>query len=88
MLNTNGFGSVKQKIVFTLPATAAGAVKNEVGFELVPHAAGSYQGRPVGIWHRWTTRRGDDESIVMELGIYLNPITKDWEIDWLQSDWI
>ena len=48
MLNTNGFGGIKQKIVFTLHA--AGALKNEVGFELIPQAAGSYQGRPVGVW--------------------------------------
>ena len=88
MLNTNGFGSVKQKIVFNLPTTVANAVKNEVGFELVSDAAGSNQGRSVGIWYRWTTRRGDDESIVIELGIHLNSITNDWEIDWLQSDWI
>jgi hypothetical protein len=86
MLNTNGFGSVKQKIVFNLPATVANAFKNEVGFELVSYAAGSNQGRSVGIWYRCTTRRGDDESIVIELGIHLNSITNDWEIDWLQSN--
>ena len=88
MLISNGYGSVMQKIIFTVPASTANRIKNISGFETLLSPAGGREDRSVFLWCRWTTRTGDDESIVIELGNHLSGITYDWQIDWVRSTWI
>lgn|GEM_PF-1482653 len=88
MLISNGYGSVMQKIMFTVPANTADSIKNRCGFEILLSPARGCEDQSVVLWRRWTTRTGDDESIVIDLGNHLSGITYDWQIDWVRSTWI
>jgi hypothetical protein len=81
-VESNGFGRVLQLVTFTVSATLREPLSSFSEFELIEKASAENGARDKYCWRRWTTQPSNDELIVWELGLLINPITSDWQIEW------
>ncbi len=82
-MESNGFGSWRQKIIVHVDARHS----EEVAKKLCASGAFKRQGKPERAYFEWTrvsTSRGDDEDVVFELSMLIGnlPNQYDWHIDW------
>lgn len=83
---SNGFGRVEQRIMFFAPREKRGSIIDIGLFELKKTSEdNSINSFDCYIWRRYTTRTGDDETIVYELGMILSGVTDQWRINWASS---
>lgn len=78
---SNGFGSNINEIIVLVPEHQGDEAALQFGAaatELPPEG----QNR-VFLWNRKSTRRGDDETVVFDLGYLLTGVS--WDIDWSRS---
>lgn len=81
-LKSNGFGRVEQRIVFYTPKINREFILNMELFELRNKEEKATDTFDRYVWQRYTTRTGDDETIVYELAVILNGVTNQWRINW------
>lgn len=86
-MQSNGFGSVEQKIVVHVPNEYA--KQFALRLEANPYNEESDSARSYFVWNRWTTRPGNDEDVVFALYALLTEEEHsiDWKIDWEASDY-
>ncbi|MCY1220874.1 hypothetical protein D9M68_402690 [compost metagenome] len=87
-MESNGFGSWRQKIIVHVDARHS----EEVAKKLCVSGPFKKHGKPERAYFEWTrltTRRGDDEDVVFELSMLLGipPSKSDWHIDWDSSEY-
>lgn len=81
-LRSNGFGRVEQQIVFSIEEKQAASLPDDL--DITPLLKHTSPPRSFYLWRRWSTRRGDDEDIIVELSSILGA-ENGWQIDWSAS---
>ncbi|GHE81005.1 hypothetical protein GCM10019059_43830 [Camelimonas fluminis] len=86
-MRSNSFGSMQQSIVIHVPVEQAPTLAKVLG--LKPFKLEGEPPRSYFTWHRWTTRTGDDEDVVVHLwGLIGDPRDEvDWKVDWDASEY-
>lgn len=87
-MESNGYGSWRQRVIVSVDSRYS----DEVARKLDTSEPLKKQGTPERAYFEWTrltTRRGDDEEVVLELCVLLDvpPSQYDWHIDWDASQY-
>lgn len=83
---SNGFGRVEQRIVIDVPIEFSVRVLQALGINSPEDCKEHGQTIQV-VWRRWTTKLGDDETIVFELSSSLGSIFTHCKVNWDLSVW-
>jgi len=85
-MKANTFGSWEQTICIRVPAWAVDDVAKRLRLQPIHLVELS---RATFLWERWSTKRGDDEDVVVELPRLLGNDGSqfNWEIDWSESEY-
>ncbi|MCB5203903.1 hypothetical protein LH464_15635 [Neorhizobium sp. T786] len=83
-LNSNGFGSWRQEIIFYVPRRSAAKLSAMDAFTEIDSVELE---RACFVWQATSQRRGDDEQVVFSLHQLLAGTVdlRDWQIDWSRS---
>ena len=79
---SNGYGRIEQRIVFSVATEHQVRLQDNVG--ITPLHKRTSPPRSFYLWRRWSTRRSDDEDIIVELSSILEA-ENGWQIDWSAS---